>query len=107
MEEKIMEPSSFLDISKQIVEANGDQGKITSLLTQLQEGYEGLYSSHVTTISDRDKLKEENASLKQYNFDLFMKRGVQMQQEQETTKESQKARAETITTKDLFKKEEK
>lgn len=101
-----MEPINFMEISKQIIEANGEQGKITSLLTQLQEGYETLYSEHAQLTEQKQLLEKENGELKQYNFDLFMKRGTQVNEtKQQDDKSSEQKRAETITTADLFKEE--
>lgn len=101
-----MEPTNFMDISKQIIEANGDQGKVTSLLTQLQEGYEKLYAEHAKLTEQTQLLEKENGDLKQYNFDLFMKRGTQVNETKpQDDKTSEQQRAETITTADLFKEE--
>lgn len=106
-EENIMKPDVFQDLTRQIIGANGDQGAITALLTQAQDGFSGLFATHAKASEELEQLRKENEKLKQYNLELFMQRGenVLKQGEKETKTKDQKTRAETITTKDLFKKE--
>lgn len=109
MEEKeIMQPDAFLDLTKQIAEANGDQGKITALLTMVQDGYNTLFVSHTKTAENNNKLEDENKKLKEYNMELFMERGHLAKPESSDKQEKEteeKKRAETITFDDLFKEE--
>lgn len=105
---EIMQPEDFLDLTKQIVDANGDQGKITSLLTIVQDGYNNLFVSHTEATKNNETLKNENKKLKEYNMELFMERGQLVKPESTDNKEqSSKTRAETITFDDLFKEDQK
>lgn len=100
---EIMKPDAFQDISRQIIAANGDQGQITALLTQLQDGYTNLFATHTETSKNNEVLSQENTKLKEYNLELFMRQGQRMKEETQTGKTPEKTRAETITTADLFK----
>lgn len=105
----LMQPEQFTELSKGIVEAGGDQGKLTALLTQLQDGYAKLFATHTSVTENNDKLVKENGELKQYNMDLFLRLGAETTPTMKETKQEQdtKTRAETIKVADLFKKEEK
>ena len=104
----LMSPEAFQDLTRQIIGANGDQGAITALLTQAQDGFSGLFATHAKIDEEVKTLREENEKLKQYNLELFMQRGqnvIEQQQKDQLPKEG-KSRAETITVQDLFRKEE-
>lgn len=109
MDENLMQPEQFTDITRQIIAANGDQGAITALLTQLQDGYSALFATHADVSKNNQALTNENEKLKEYNLELFMSRGQKVIEETGKDKEvksTEKERAETITVADLFKKED-
>lgn len=105
----ILTPSEFTDITKEIVEANGDQAKLTSLLVKVQDGYSELYASHSTVTDENKETKKENERLKAYNFELFMEHGKNLVEKNKETEENEKekTRGETIKIADLFNKEDK
>lgn len=104
--EEIMKPEQFTELTRSIVEANGDQGKITALLTQLQDGYSKLFATHASVTDTNEKLSGENDRLKEYNMNLFLQLGQQVTDTNKSSSErEEKSRAETITCDDLFKEE--
>lgn len=105
---EIMQPSAFTDLSREIIQANGDQGKITALLTQLQDGYAALFATHASVSKENETLTGENQKLKEYNLELFMQHGESLRHNREGSKEEPKGdeRAKTIKVSDLFKPKE-
>lgn len=106
---EIMKPDAFVDLTRQIAEAGGDQGKIVSLLTQVQTGYENLYATHIATEDKSKKTEQENKKLKEYNMELFMERGERLREttEKGEVKTEARQRAETMTFEKLFEEKEK
>lgn len=110
MEEKtLMTPEEFTDLTKQVAEAGGDQGAVTALLTRIQDGFASIYAAHTEVSKANETLTADNNKLKEYNMELFFSRGkavIDDTPKQELPKAG-KQRAETITTADLFRKDDK
>lgn len=96
------------EATRNIIANASDQGQLTALMTQASEQVSGLFVSFQEADKERVQLKEENERLKAFNMDLFMR--ISEQNREKVNPDGKKAetkdRAETITTADLFKKEE-
>lgn len=67
------------EFTKQVIEANGDQATLTTLMSDMQD----TFTTGITTQSELDKtnksLTEENKRLKEANMSLFLRVGEQKQ----------------------------
>lgn len=97
-------PEEWAETTRSIIASSGDQAELTAIVTKASESVSELFKSYKTSSEENEKLKEENEKLKRYNMDLFERVTAQVLPES-TQEQSNKSRAETITTKDLFKEE--
>ncbi|UWF79990.1 MAG: scaffolding protein [Bacteriophage sp.] len=74
------------EFTKKVLEANGDQATLTTLLSDMQD----TFTTGITTQGELDKtnksLKEENGRLKEANMSLFLRVGEQKKDSQEPEK---------------------
>jgi hypothetical protein len=68
-----MDVKEFKDFTTQIAQANGDQGKITEILTNLNDKYETFYNTHESMQAQTQKQTEQIESLQKTNMQLFLK----------------------------------
>lgn len=77
-----MTKEEFTQKIQEITDNLSDQGKVTSVLTELYSEYEKVFDENENTKTLNDTLTTKNQELKEYNLELFMKVGKQ----EDTTK---------------------
>lgn len=73
---------SFREFGQQIIDANGDQSIITSLLADMQDTVTTSVASLTTKTQEAETLSAENQRLKEANLNLYLRIGVDAQQQQ-------------------------
>lgn len=105
----IMDMAKWNELTRNIISNAQDQAALTGILTQATSDYEELFAQNAENDKKATELIEENEGLRKANLDLFLRFSKDMEGKHstESEKESTTDRAETITIKDLFNKEEK
>jgi hypothetical protein len=68
-----MKVEEFKQFTTQIAQANGDQGKITEILTNLNDKYENFYNTHESLESQSKEHLAKIDSLQKTNMQLFLR----------------------------------
>lgn len=87
-----MKPSEFRAKLAEIISVREDQGKVSTILNELGDEFEGTVNQQTLAESTADNLKKDNESLRQANMSLFLKVG----QKQEETKQSSEKQVEIL-----------
>lgn len=85
-------PEGFSQFSEAIVNAEGDQATITSLLADMQGTFVEAVAASQAMTGDMERIQAENARLLDANSKLFLRVGQQINQENgfKVTKEAPK-----------------
>lgn len=72
----------FRDFSDKVLQAEGDQATLTSLLADMQGTYVDQLALHTKQEDEMKQIKEENERLKATNMELFLRVGQSVQEKQ-------------------------
>ena len=99
---------TWQEMTRNIVAAAGDQAALTALVTQADTAMSEAMADFAAADKERTELKEENEALRKANMEFFIRLTDHSSSSGSDTGtgERGKSDAETITIKDLFKKEE-
>lgn len=61
------------ELMRNILAANGDQAKLSTLLTQVSEDYGKILTEDETLKGENETVKKDNENLKNANMQLFLK----------------------------------
>lgn len=79
----------FNEFSRQILDAQGDQGTLTTILADMQETFSGAVNTQVENTEKIEKLTNENEHLLKKNMDLFLRIGQNLPTQQSGQQPSQ------------------
>lgn len=71
-----MTREEFKALCASLLETHTDRGQVSTLLAQIEDGFNEQVAQAENLTSERDKLKADNDSLTQANSKLFLERGV-------------------------------
>lgn len=80
-----------------------EQATKTDILSQLRDNYTGFTTEHETIVSEKEKLKNDNADLVVANSKLFRQTGVMSEGGQKKKEDEKQTFSETIKLSDIEK----
>lgn len=85
-------PEDYSRFQSEVLEADGDQATLTSILSDFQDTFTQSYAQVNTVNADNARIMAENNRLKQTNMELFQRIGTPVtqvnQQKEEEVEES-------------------
>lgn len=74
-----MEREEFTELTRQIASGELDEAGFSDALVRIQEGYDEISSSYAQATEELNDLREKNTSLKEANYNLFLKVGQRVE----------------------------